>query len=587
MDHRIDRTVAPRGLLGAVWIYSKGARFALFAGYLGTVATNLAKLGLPLYVGVMFNFIQQGGTGALGRCRPVLLAMIATFAFLWVVRIPLKLAQFRVARVAQRSMIEDLNERLFSAPLGWHEGRHSGDTASRVSQSSGAVFAFSLGQFGYVESLILTICPLFVLFALSPLICLLAIAGFVFMAAFCLIVDRYQLRFWVKESDAHRVFGTALVDFFRNIMAIYASRRERSVSGILDGKLRDAQAVSKTNVLITEAKWSAVEVIATALGLSLLVIYVLQSIASGTPGGVELGNVFIVQTYLQGGTAALLGLVSNLSVVMRQRTDFATAEPILEVPVASRPAGMLRPGWRELAIEDVRFAYQSSDEPVVALNGVSLKLKRGRHYALIGPNGSGKSTLLKVLSGLLEPDVGDFAVDGAPSAPGVVRNCATLVPQTPELLNGTIADNLFLLPDQAAKGDQAVRGIVDLLIAPLGVGLDSEVLESGANWSGGQRQRIALARGLLAAADSDIVLVDEPTSSIDAKAERVIFERLRAMYGEKCLVVALHNLELIEDFDEVIVMDCGRLTDFGAPSLVSARCEYVRSILSADDREVA
>lgn len=567
MGHQLERSAAPRGLLGAMWTYSRTTRPQLLASYVGTVVITAAKLSLPLFLGVMINAIQRGGVKALALCYPLFLLMIGVLLFVWLVRVPLKAAQFRVARSAQQNMVEDLHRRLLSAPLQWHEARHSGDTASRVGQSSGAVFTFSMGQFGHIESLVMMIVPLFVLFALSPLISGLTLVGFGLLAALCLGVDRYQRAHWIRESDARRIFDTARVDFFRNIMAIYASRREGSVFQILGDRLENSQAAARTNVLITEVKWSAVDAISTALGLSLLLVYILQRSAQAVGGDIQLGDLFIVQAYVQGGTMALLGVVGNISTVMRQRTDFATAAPILEAPLAGRTGAVLSSDWREITISDLSFTYPSGGGPVAALRDISLRLQRGRHYALVGANGSGKSTLLKLLAGLLEPDAGGYAIDGRQVEPGVLRNSATLAPQNPELLSGTLAENLFLSEADDTGVDKIVSELVELLISPLGVGLSSAVLEAGANWSGGQRQRIALARGLLAAADSSLVLIDEPTSSIDATAERVIISRVREIFKGRCLVAAVHNIELVKDFDEVIILSHGKLSACLSPAV--------------------
>lgn len=578
----------PGGLVAAMWRYCREDRALLVLAYAVCLLMNLGKLSLPLLVGVMINIIQVYGAAGLERCRPIFLCLLGVLAFLWIVRVPTKLAQFRIARTAQRNMIIALSRRLFAAPLVWHEARHSGDTASRMGQSSGAVFGFAIGQFGHVEALMMMIGPIIALYVLSPLICLCALGGYAIIAAICVGVDFHQRSFWVRESDAHRVFGTALVDTFRNIMTIYASRRQRKAAGFLEGKLQIVFAAVKKNVVMTEWKWSGIEMVTTAFGLGLMVVYILQyANAEAFSGKVELGNVYMVQAYVQGGMGALLTVVGNITAFMRQRTDFGTAAPIFAIQVEPASDAKLPSDWGELALEDLSYAHVSSNGPVRAVDAVDLTLHRGRHYALVGLNGSGKTTLLKLLSGLLRPDTGALRIDGAQADFSALRNSATLAPQQPELLNGTIQDNLFLDPTDAGGVEHARQAtVLDLLISPLGVDLNFEVHEGGANWSGGQRQRIALARGLISALDSEIVLVDEPTSSIDTRDERLIIDYLRQQFRDRTLIASLHNLELINRFDAVIVIDGGRIIDIGPPDTVRRRCHYFSAVVSEEEATI-
>lgn len=286
----------------------------------------------------------------------------------------------------------------------------------------------------------------------------------------------------------------------------------------------------------------------------------------------------MVQAYVGGGMAALISLVGNLSGIMRQKTDFAAAEAIYSIEPEPECTDSLAAGWRALEVQDVALTYRGPDFAVPALQSVDISLMRGRHYALVGVNGSGKSTLLKLLAGLLRPDSGALSVDGAPLDFGVLRDSATLVPQHPELLQGTLEHNLLIgSSDREAALELSANAVVRSLLARLGVDLDTHVHEGGSNWSGGQRQRIALARGLLSTSGSSLVLIDEPTSSIDSADERSIIEGLRTEFRSACLIVSVHNLELVREFDEVIVLDNGLVVDSGPVDIVQARCPYFRS----------
>ena len=197
---------------------------------------------------------------------------------------------------------------------------------------------------------------------------------------------------------------------------------------------------------------------------------------------------------------------------------------------------------------------------------VSLDLARGRRIALVGTSGSGKSTLLRLLRGLHDADGGTLTVDGA-TYQGVapLADLSTLVPQDPEIFENTIRYNITcgIAEDEEALNAAIHAAALESVIAELPQGLDTDIRERGVNLSGGQKQRLALARGILAARDSSLILLDEPTSSLDAATESLVFDRMFQAYNNACIVASLHRLHLLERFDYVYVMEAGRVVEQG------------------------
>jgi ABC-type multidrug transport system fused ATPase/permease subunit len=218
--------------------------------------------------------------------------------------------------------------------------------------------------------------------------------------------------------------------------------------------------------------------------------------------------------------------------------------------------------WRSIEISGVSYAHREA----AALSDVGITLRRGRRIALIGASGSGKSTLLALLRGLYVPRPGlRVEADGAPASLDSVNEMTTLFPQDPEIFENTIAYNVTLgLPFSEADVREACETAhFTEVIAELPKGLESNIQEKGVNLSGGQKQRLALARGILAARASDVVLLDEPTSSVDPKTEAEIYQKMFAAFRDKAVVSALHRLHLLRLFDEVIVMSQGRVVARG------------------------
>ena len=238
-----------------------------------------------------------------------------------------------------------------------------------------------------------------------------------------------------------------------------------------------------------------------------------------------------------------------------------------------------------MRIEGLRFHHAAARGEAPALEGVDLALQRGRRYALVGPSGAGKSTLLRLLAGLDRPQAGTIGFDGElladPAA--ALRLEATLIPQQSEIFEGTLRENLLLgASADDTQLDAALRlAAAEDFVAGLAQGLDTVVAERGANWSGGQRQRLALARAMVAAQGSSLLLLDEPTSSLDPDTERKVLDRVLASHAGACVVSSVHRLNLLDRFDEVVLMQDGRVLDVGPPGDLALRSQAFRDLLSA------
>jgi ABC-type multidrug transport system fused ATPase/permease subunit len=201
-----------------------------------------------------------------------------------------------------------------------------------------------------------------------------------------------------------------------------------------------------------------------------------------------------------------------------------------------------------------------------SLHNIQLNIERGKRIALIGASGSGKSTLFALLRGLHQPEEGAcFKVDGAVYPLDSLHGTITLFPQEPEIFENTIEYNVTLgLP----FSEEEIMKVCEQahfseVIKQLPQGLLTDIREKGVNLSGGQKQRLALARGILAARDSDVILLDEPTSSVDSKTEAMIYDKLFNTFSDKAIISSMHRLHLLDRFDYIYVLDQGRIIEEG------------------------
>ncbi|WP_298461612.1 ABC transporter ATP-binding protein [uncultured Cellulomonas sp.] len=247
---------------------------------------------------------------------------------------------------------------------------------------------------------------------------------------------------------------------------------------------------------------------------------------------------------------------------------------------APAAAGRVEPAAAEqpaaVAFDDVRFTYPGR-EPV--LRGVSLAVPRGSTTAIVGPSGAGKTTLLALIERFYEPDAGTIRVDGVdvrvlPRAD--LRARIGYVEQDAPVLAGTIRDNLLLAaPDADDARCREALASVNLLerIGRHTDGLDTVVGDDGVGLSGGERQRLAIARALIGAAP--LLLLDEPTASLDGRNEQAMRDAIRtAAVGRTVLIVA-HRLATVADADQIVVLDAGRVVATGThPELIEASALY-------------
>jgi ATP-binding cassette subfamily C protein LapB len=226
----------------------------------------------------------------------------------------------------------------------------------------------------------------------------------------------------------------------------------------------------------------------------------------------------------------------------------------------------------DIAFRNVRFAYPGQKGE--ALSNVSFSIAAGERVALIGRIGSGKTTVEKLVMALHAPDEGSVLIDGIDTRqldPGALRRHIGHVPQDIMLFYGSIRDNIVLgeagIDDETVLRAAEIGGVTDF-IASSPEGLERQVGERGANLSGGQRQAIAIARAELLA--PPILLLDEPSSAMDARSEQLFRERLAPQLDGRTLILVSHRGSLLSLVDRVLVLDQGRLVADGPRDAVLA-----------------
>jgi ATP-binding cassette, subfamily B, bacterial len=586
-----------------LWRLVRGERRVFVGAVLLLISAQVTLLSVPYVSGRALNALQLQGVDGLREAGLWLALALLVAGGSWVLHGPGRILERRAALTVRKRMSASLTEQLFSLPLGWHESHHSASTAHRVQQSTHALSGFAQSQYVYLNSAVRLIGPLIALWCIQPVVGYAAALGLALILYSVVGFDRAMLELAHQENDAERTYAATLTDTLGNATTVYALRQARALMVRLEQRLVAIFAPLKKSILLNEVKWCTVDLSSRALSCGLVALFAWAAVRAAARSNVHatllLGSVYMVWEYAQQAAGVISAIASHFQSFARQQADYASADIIRDAAVSAGEAGVaaqLRtPRWEQLIVRDLTFRHSSVAERAT-LDGVRLSLRRGRRYALIGSSGCGKSTLLRVLAGLYQAERIALDVNGEVTevCPREVahrlRGIATLIPQDAEVYEGTLGENLALcerLDGQPAPAlylpalETACANFVDFRHSVL----EAPIAERAANWSGGQRSRIALARGLLAAGGSPLVLLDEPTASLDPATEAQVYTNLFAEFAEACLISSVHRLTLLDRFDEVLVMREGRLIAQGTVDELTLGCLEFQRLTTALRRE--
>jgi ATP-binding cassette, subfamily B, bacterial len=282
--------------------------------------------------------------------------------------------------------------------------------------------------------------------------------------------------------------------------------------------------------------------------------------------GVQQG---IMITSVMGSSGDAIRYIRALrTFTARPPTPTPTLPAPAPMPASTPPPAAARPSFATLAARNVSFTYPTGHRP--ALDQVSVELRAGEVVALVGTNGSGKTTLTKLLTGLYRPDAGELLVDGAPVTDAAeLRSLSTVLFQDYLRYKLSVAENIALgdpafLDDKEKVAEAARRAGAADIIAGLPGQYDARLgaeFTGGTDLSLGQWQRIALARAYFRAAP--LIVLDEPTAAMDARAEADLFAHIRDMFAGRTVLLISHRFSSVRSADRIYVLEQGRIIETG------------------------
>ncbi|HKY49501.1 MAG TPA: ABC transporter ATP-binding protein, partial [Acidimicrobiia bacterium] len=333
---------------------------------------------------------------------------------------------------------------------------------------------------------------------------------------------------------------------------------------LYDHRLKELRSVARRQLLFT---LFSTLVIGLMLGAILLLVAFLASSGRVTlaEAGVAVAGIAIIGARIAGAGYS----VSSLSEAGFYLDDFGTfLEMATTPPLSSVPAPA---GFQTITVEDISFTYPSSTEP--ALIDVNLEVRAGEVLALVGENGSGKSTLAKVLAGLYRPSSGVVTWDGVDVSTidrAAFSRRVAVIFQDFLRYHLSASDNIGLGRFESAADRPSIVSAAEQagaaeMIAKLPSGYDTllgpEFL-GGVDLSVGQWQRMALARAFFR--NAPFVILDEPTASLDARAEHELFQRIRGLLQDRTVLLISHRFSSVRTADRIYVLHEGRVVESGS-----------------------
>jgi ABC-type multidrug transport system fused ATPase/permease subunit len=558
-------------LLRTAWSHARQHRKKFILVYGMFVVANTIVAMNPLFYGWFINELQQNGAAVLSTGWIYVGGFLILRLTEWMFHGPARVMERQLAFHVSRNFMDTLYNKVLHLPVQWHQENHSGSTISRLQKAYNALRDFFQNGFIYLSSFGKFIFSFAAMLYFSPVFGGIGILLGVLTVWIIVQFDKPFIKSLRQVNDREHEVSSTLFDSLSNILSVITLRLEKRIQAGFMEKIGAVFPPFKKNVTINELKWFTAQMMVGLIYGVTTIGYIYQHY---TPGETFLiGGLIILLGYVNQFTSVFNDIASHYTQIVKFDTDIQNVKPI-ETAYENRKVKTgeetIPSLWKSLEIKKLNFVRDTLEgqRKPSGIVDLSIRVKRGERIALIGQSGSGKSTLLSLLRGLHEPQPGSVVkVDELSQIKfETISSTVTLFPQEPEIFENSILYNITLGVPFSEEDIMAVCEAAQFadVVKQLPDGLHTHIQEKGVNLSGGQKQRLALARGILAAQNSSIVLLDEPTSSIDPGTERKIYGSLFEAFRDKAVISSLHRLHLLKDFDYIYILREGSVIDEGS-----------------------
>lgn len=539
--------------------------FAAISGLLGPLITQYA----------LDNTIPQKNMGQLVLLT---LAFVGTIA----VSITFSTIRSRIMTVVGQDIIFDIRTDLFKhlqeLPFEYYDNRPHGKILIRVVNYVNSVSdMLSNGIINVILECLNMLFIMIFMFFVNVKLSLVVLSGLPIFAVIMMMIKKRQRKAWQDVSNKSSNLNAYLQENITGARVTQIFTREEENAEIFDRLSEKYRKSSINAVKYSHLVWPATDNVSTLVRAAIFVVGLLVL----TPAAVSLGTIVAMTSY----ASSFWQPIMNLSNIFNNFiNNIAYLERIFETldepaTIADKPnAQDIGDITGEVKFDDVTFSYEQGK---TVLEHISFDVKPGESVALVGPTGAGKSTVVSLLSRFYDLDSGKITIDGKDISQATLHSLRSqmgIMLQDSFIFSGTIYDNIrYGRLDATEEEIREAAKIVcaDEFISEMKDGYMTEVNERGSKLSGGQKQLISFARTLLS--DPKILVLDEATSSIDARTEKLLQQGLqRLLVGRTSFIIA-HRLSTIKNCDKIMYIDNKGIAECGThDQLIAKKGEYYK-----------
>ncbi|MCT4617090.1 MAG: ABC transporter ATP-binding protein/permease [Candidatus Gracilibacteria bacterium] len=560
-------------LLRQIWTYLGEKKLHFIIAYVTFIVANSARLFEPFVLGLAVNELQKGGENVFNNfLHYIIILGILRGIFIVLHHFVGRIWDSVAALEAFKNYTTGFYEMVMKMPLERNENHHSGKIIEQIRKGAESLNDFGGRNFLLIEIMVeFTFSMIFVIAIFGKLGLAVLLSGIITLVI-SVLFDKILVKYYKWDAKNYYQINSLLFDYISNIFTTVTLRLEKVTQKNIKNKIEEKQEKMKKLFWGRELK--------RGLGMNIFPSYIKYLILLGfvyfslqSTGAVLIGSFTMLIGYLdqvQKGFSKFNNLYGTFVI---HKANLELSDGIKEDykefiggknNIIKNNENNIDRSFNTLEIKNLNYKYPDNTGGVENIN---LDFKKGQKIAFIGESGSGKTTTMKILRGICGYNSGKLFLDSKQADFDNIFALTTLIPQEPEIFESSLEHNItFGIRTNNYKKDvenSLKIAAFDRVVNRLEKGLESKINEKGVNLSGGEKQRLAFARGVYFAKNSEIILLDEPTSSVDSYNENKIYDRIFEKFSDKIIISSVHKLNLLEKFDYIYKFENGKIVDKG------------------------